>query len=190
MKTIYFITHPNVIVDPNQPPQEWHLSETGEERVKTLGQEHFWRYVQHIFTSPENRALETSQILHDIHHIAVRPFEELQEQRRSNTNYFLSMTDLAITMRMFFSRPKESIRGWESAVDTQNRIVAAIDSLQELYPDYQTVAIISHGIIGSLLRSYLMHHPIEESLCQDKIGSYIQVDWEHKCVVSDDWINY
>ena len=190
MKTIYFITHPNVSVDPTKPPKEWHISDLGKERVQTLGEEAFWRYVQHIFTSPEARAIETSDILHEMHHIAVRPFEELQEQRRSNTNYFLSLTDLAITMRMFFTRPKESIRGWESAIDTQNRIVSAIDSLQELYPDYQTVAIISHGIVGSLLRSYLMQHPIEESLCQDQIGSYIQIDWEHKSVVSDDWITY
>ncbi len=190
MKTIYFITHPDVIIDQSKPPSEWHISEKGENQVTQLASQHFWRYVQHIFTSSEPRATETGQILHSIHNIAIRPFPELQEQRRSNTNYFLSLTELAITMRMFFSRPKESIRGWESAVDAQKRMVNAIDSLQELYPDYQTIAIISHGIVGSLLRGYLMNHPIEESLCQEDIGSYIQFDWEHKCVVSDDWIPY
>ncbi len=190
MKTIYFITHPDVTVEPKVHPKEWHISPQGKNRVDSLTQEHFWRYVQYIFTSSECRALETGEIIHEKHNIAIQQFEELQEQRRSTTNYFLSLAELASTMRMFFSRPKESIRGWESASEAQRRIVSAIDSLVELYPGYETVAIVSHGIVGSLLRSYLMKHPIEESLCQDKIGSYIQIDWEHKCVVSDDWITY
>lgn len=190
MKTIYFITHPNVDVTPNTPPNMWNLSEQGNERVHNLTKEDWWKYVQFIVSSNESRALQTLDIIKERYNIPSQVFYPLEEQRRSNTNYYLSLTDLAITMRMFFSRPKESIRGWESAVDAQQRIVTAIETIQELYPQYQTIAIISHGIVGSLLRSYLMHHPIEESLCQDKIGSYIQIDWEHQCVVSDDWLTY
>lgn len=36
MRLVYFITHPDVVIDPEIPVPRWPLSERGRERMKTL----------------------------------------------------------------------------------------------------------------------------------------------------------
>lgn len=186
IKTIYFITHPNVQVNPELPPDQWSLSQKGYQRLDQLSQESFWLEVQHIFASYDNRGQETGKYLAQKHNLPLQQFPGLHEYERRESP-FLSLNDLRIAMRMFFKRPKESIFGWERALDAQNRIRNTLHQLIDEYPDLDTIAICSHGVIGSLLRSELMGHPIEESLCQEEIGAYLMLDWEHQSVVSEEW---
>jgi broad specificity phosphatase PhoE len=56
----------------------------------------------------------------------------------------------------FFASPGSSVRGWERAVDAQARIVRAVSGI----PDSDTVAIVAHGAVGTLLYCYLAGEPI------------------------------
>lgn len=186
MKTIYFITHPEVVIDPKVEIDEWHLSETGIERTKRLSEYDFWPTVQHIFTSTENKAIETGKILSEKLDIPVRTFPNLHENDRSATGY-LPQKEFDEAVYQFFSRPRESFEGWERAIDAQERIVSAIDLLADQYPDLETIAIVGHGGTGTLLRCEFGGLPIDRMHCQKQVGALMQFDLEHRSVVSDDW---
>jgi broad specificity phosphatase PhoE len=50
----------------------------------------------------------------------------------------------------FFARADESVRQWERAVDAQARVVAAMDEILQDSRE-QTIAIVAHGGVGTLL---------------------------------------
>jgi broad specificity phosphatase PhoE len=47
------------------------------------------------------------------------------------------------------------VRGWERAIDAQQRIVRAIERAHALVSSPQPVAIVSHGGVGTLLLCHL-----------------------------------
>ncbi|MGB9275478.1 MAG: hypothetical protein WCC08_09620 [Terrimicrobiaceae bacterium] len=66
----------------------------------------------------------------------------------------------------FFANPKLSIRGWERAIDAQQRVVSAVEQLLENHHAPGIAAIVSHGADAnvvaarnqSLLLSIETHH--------------------------------
>ena len=92
---------------------------------------------------------------------------DLGENDRSATGYlpkaaFEAMADA------FFSRPDESVAGWERAIDAQRRIVRGVDDALLLARKGGDVAIIAHGGVGALLLCHLKHRPI--SRAEDQPG--------------------
>lgn len=188
MKTIYFITHPEVIKDLSQPVNQWKLSEEGKDRLKKLAQEDFWNRVQHIFSSKEIKSIQTAEILSEITKIPTEVFPNLQENYR--TDELLEEKEYKTIFKRFFNYPKDSVRGWETASDAQKRIIGAISAIDELYPDLKTIAIIGHGVTGTLLLCNMLEHPIDSSIGQERVGCIVELDWEHKFAVSNEWQTY
>ena len=188
MKTIYFITHPEVVKDLSKPIYQWELSEEGKERLKKLSQEDFWNRVQHIFSSKEIKSIQTAEILSVATKIPTDVFPNLHENYR--TEELLDEKEYKTVFRQFFRYPKDSIRGWESASDAQKRIIGAISAIDEIYPDLETIAIIGHGVTGTLLLCNMLDHPIDLSIGQERVGCLVELDWEHKFSVSNEWQNY
>ncbi len=57
----------------------------------------------------------------------------------------------------FFANPTTSVRGWERAVDAQQRIVSAVQAINRADDDASTgtIAIVSLGAVGTLLQCWL-----------------------------------
>src|SRR5215831_13522260 len=87
------------------------------------------RGVEGIFASSERKARDGAQILADglgIGRYGV--VDDLGENDRSATGY-LPGREFEATVDAFFAQPQTSVRGWESAVDAQARIIRAIDRI-------------------------------------------------------------
>ena len=71
----------------------------------------------------------------------------------------------------FFAAPDVSFRGWERAIDAQDRITAA---LHQILPDHGTgdLAIVTHGAVGTLLWCRLMNCPIDRKHDQPGQGHF------------------
>ena len=52
------------------------------------------------------------------------------------------------------------MRGWERAVDAQSRIVSAVERIAERDKTGGSIAIVSHGAVGTLLYCHLAGEPI------------------------------
>src|SRR4051794_30421585 len=126
MATCFFVTHPEVAVDPAIPVPRWGLSERGRARMLAFAGDPALAGVRHVWSSAEAKAVEAAGILAGRLGLVARIDEALHENDRSATG-FLPPPEFEATADAFFARPQESVRGWERAVDAQARVSAAVN---------------------------------------------------------------
>ena len=165
MPLIFFITHPEVQIDPKVPVPQWPLSDKGIERMKLLVTKEWVQGIRSIYCSREQKAIDGAQILGDHLNCSYTQKEELGENDRSSTGYLPKEAFEAMATRLFNS-PTDSVEGWERAADAQSRIVKAVSKIIEDPSAQSDIAIISHGGVGTLLLCYLTDSPISRSMDQ------------------------
>lgn len=168
MRLVYFITHPEVVIDPNVPVPEWPLSVKGRERMRGLLSYSWVATVTSVYSSEEQKARDGALILAEHLGLPVQYRATLGENDRSSTG-FLPSQEFEATADLFFAHPEESIHGWETASGAQQRIVSAVDLLLAQDTSEGSVALVSHGGVGTLLLCHLLGIPITRA--QDQPGS-------------------
>jgi broad specificity phosphatase PhoE len=121
MPAVFFITHPDVAIDPSIPVADWPLNARGRARMQAMSASPWASGVRRI-SSSERKARDAAQFLADglgLHGYSV--VDGLGENDRSATGY-LAQQEFEATVDAFFAQPQTSIRGWETAVDAQARI--------------------------------------------------------------------
>ena len=170
MRTVHFVTHPQVVVDPARPIERWHLSDMGIARMRRFaaGAEAFG--LRSVWASTETKAIEAAGILAGRLGLPVFVRPGLGENDRSATG-FLPPAEFERVADSFFARPTESIRGWERACDAQERIAAAVDAVLAEAPE-GPLAIVAHGAVGTLLLCRLLGRPISREHDQPHQGHH------------------
>lgn len=143
MPTVFFITHPDVVIDPGIPVPDWPLNERGRARMWGMITCPWIRGVSLIFVSGERKARDAALILADglgLSGYAI--IGDLGENDRSATGY-LANQEFEATVDAFFAHPQESVRGWEPAIAAQARIVGAVEKILS-QPGDGDLAIIGH----------------------------------------------
>ncbi len=170
---VFFVTHPEVEVAPDVPVPEWGLSAAGRARLCRLVEQPWVPGLTGVVSSRERKALETAEALAEAAGLPVRTDEQLGENDRSATGYLIPAEFEAVA-DAFFARPEESVRGWERAVDAQQRVVAAVTSA--LAGATGDTAVVAHGGVGTLLLCHLLGVPIDRGLDQPGQGSFFRFD--------------
>jgi broad specificity phosphatase PhoE len=159
MARAYFITHPDVIIDPQKPIERWGLSPRGRERM-TAGLAQPWlRSVGLVLSSSEQKALDGAEILVAALGVPQRVIQELGEYDRSSTG-LLPPELFWQLVQQFFAEPEQSIRGWERALDAQARVLQAVRGAAAAWQarhdaERPDLAIVAHGAVGALLLAAL-----------------------------------
>ena len=167
MRAFYFITHPDVVIDPSVPITEWPLSPRGRERMTRCCERPWVTGLAALYASAERKALDGAEILSAATGLPVRVRPDLGENDRSATGY-LPPAEFEATADRFFAEPEASVRGWARAVDEQRRVLAAVEAvISETAGD---VAVVSHGAVGALLLAHLLGQPISRRLDQPGTG--------------------
>ncbi len=154
MSTVFFITHPEVDIDPLIPVEQWSLSAVGVQRMEQMLVNNWVSGITSVHSSSEKKALDGAGILAKHLHLEVQQHSALGENDRRATGY-LPKVEFELVADRFFSHPTESVRGWETAQHARNRIVAVVNKIVDSGPAEQSVAIISHGAVGTLLLCHL-----------------------------------
>jgi broad specificity phosphatase PhoE len=175
--TAFFVTHPDVAIDPTVPVPQWPLSERGAARMRVAASRPWASLVRRIVASRERKAIDAAEILATALGLEFTTMADLGENDRSATGY-LPPAEFEFVADAFFGRPDESVRGWERAVDAQRRIVAAFDAVLALPRADGDIAIVSHGAVGALLIAALEGRPISRAEDQPPGhgGHYIAID--------------
>lgn len=175
--TIFFVTHPDVAIDPSRPVPDWSLSAVGVARMRAALQQPWTRHIGAIVASTERKAIETAEILANARQLPFTTMAALGENDRSATGY-LPKAEFEALADQFFAHPEHSVRGWERAVDAQHRIVGAFEAVRAIAPPHQDTAIIAHGAVGALLMCALETIPISRSQDQPPGGGgyYFAID--------------
>lgn len=168
-RTLHFITHPNVSIDPAVPVAAWPLSPRGRDRMRACCALPWVAALTALYASAERKALDGAGILSDATGLAVRVRGDLGENDRSATGY-LPPAEFEATADRFFAEPQTAVRGWARAVDEQRRIVAAIDAVLAEAPGKGGIAVVSHGAVGALLLAHLLGEPISRRFDQPGNG--------------------
>lgn len=164
---ITYITHPDVVIDPDVPVPQWPLSDRGRARMQAMLHLPWVKDVSALYCSSEQKALDGTAILGA--HLGLVPNirKDLGENDRSSTGYLPKAAFLAHVTR-FFAEPGKSVGGWEPAQVAQDRIVAAIKEIARVEDSQARIAVIAHGGVGALLLTSLMARPI--SMDQEQPG--------------------
>jgi broad specificity phosphatase PhoE len=170
VSTAFFVTHPEVVIDPDTPVPGWHLSETGIARMRAFAASSRMRGVRRVWCSDETKAVEAAEILADGCDLTFSIHAGLRENDRSATG-FLPSEEFEQTADRFFAEPESSVRGWERASDAQERVHAAfLDVLGAKTAG--DIAIVAHGAVGTLLFCRLAGLPIDRKHDQPSQGYY------------------
>jgi broad specificity phosphatase PhoE len=177
MRAVYFITHPDVQIDPSVAVTEWPLSARGRDRMQVLLSKPWVHGIGAVWSSEERKAIEGAELLAAA--VAVRPgrLAALGENDRSATGY-LPAAEFEIVADAFFANPFQSVRGWECAVDAQHRIMGAIRTVITETAAGGDIAVVSHGAVGALLLCHLKRCCISrrEDQPPTKGGNYFSFD--------------
>ncbi len=125
--------------------------------------------VSAIYASKEQKAIDSAAILAVNLSIGFARVEDLGENDRSSTG-FLPPAEFEAIADQFFASPNLSIRGWERAVDAQTRIVNAVTQIAKNDGTTGSIAIVSHGAVGTLLYCFLTGRKISRRWDQPPNG--------------------
>jgi len=170
-KVLRYLTHPQVQIDPSIPVPEWGLSEIGRNRTKQFASLPILQSTITIISSAETKAVETAEIISDAIDVPVVINAKTHENDRSATG-FLEPKEFERTADSFFATPLESVRGWETAVHAQSRIVAEVMKVTEQNQNGD-VLFVGHGAVGTLLYCHLSELEINRKFDQPTGGGNI-----------------
>ena len=148
-----YLTHPEVVIDPDVPVPEWGLSEKGRQRTLAFRGSPLLRDTRSVISSAERKALETAEILAAAIEIEVIVRARSHENDRSATG-FLAPAEFESVADAFFATPNISVRGWERAIDAQQRIVSEADQVMRQSAGGDML-MVGHGGVGTLLYCHL-----------------------------------
>jgi len=168
---LFYVSHPNVVVDPSVSVPEWGLSELGRHRAEAMLEQPWMSTVDVIVSSPEMKAMETAEVLATHLSQPVDVLIDSTEVDRSATGFVPHERHEALADRLF-AAPRESAGGWERAADAQERIWNAFAPPMAQVRSGLTVAAVGHGGVGTLLLCRLLGVEIDRSLDQAGQGHY------------------
>ena len=169
-RSLFWITHPEVTVDPARAVARWHLSPRGIARMRAFASTPMLADVAEIWSSTEKKAIEAAGLLAASRGLGVKVCAALRENDRSATG-FLPPAEFEQVADVFFAESQRSVRGWERAVDAQARVVQAVRQIVAGSGEGD-LAIVAHGAVGTLLFCALSGQPISRSFDQPYQGHF------------------
>ena len=157
----FYLTHPQVRIDPAVPIPDWGLSDTGLARAQMAAGAPLFAQLTLICSSAERKAVETAQTIAEARNLTVSILPRTHENDRSATG-FLPPAEFESVANDFFAEPRASVRGWERAIDAQARIVSEALPLLEAACEGD-VLMVGHGGVGTLLLCHLAGLEISRS---------------------------
>jgi len=161
MAVSYYLTHPEVRINPDVPVPFWGLSEIGQARAEAFARRDLLPANAIFISSEETKAEELAEILAARLGNPIVTRSDLGENDRSSTG-FLEPEDFERLVRRFFAHPEQSAEGWETAKAAQARIVGAVDLALAQYGTETPLVFTGHGGVGTLLKCFVAGRPIDQ----------------------------
>ncbi|TKW67695.1 MAG: histidine phosphatase family protein [Paracoccus denitrificans] len=167
--TVRYLTHPQVTIEPEKEVPRWSLNEIGRARVAALAERPgLLAATTRIISSEEVKALETARTLAEALGVELELRPLMHENDRSATG-FLPGDEFEAVADAFFAEPTRSVRGWETALGAQERIMTEVERCLNAHR-HGDVLLVGHGGVGTLLFCALSGLPIDRRYDQGPGG--------------------
>lgn len=164
-----YVTHPEVVIDPNVATPRWGLSSVGRARAERFANHPLVLALTRLVSSTETKALELAAILATRCKAPVESGDKFDENDRRSTGFVPTARFEALADAMF-AHPDESAEGWETARAAQRRVVGAFDEVLAGHDATRPIGFAGHGAVGTLLKCHLGGLAIARSEDQRRIG--------------------
>lgn len=155
MPKLILIKHALPIIIPEKPANTWLLSEEGQKATETLANAIKQYTPQHLFSSPEPKALETALTLTTSLKIPFKIVDDLHEHRRNNEPYDNDHAQFVAKVKNFFENPEKLVYGEETATQARARFhVGVLGAWRKHRND--DVAVVAHGTVISLFVAHVI----------------------------------
>lgn len=165
-----YVTHPEVVIDPNVATPRWGLSSLGRSRAERFANHPLVKPLTRLVSSTETKALELAAILATGCGAPVDSGDKFDENDRRSTG-FVPSTRFEALADALFAHPDESAEGWETARDAQRRVVAGFNEVLASHDPNLPIGFTGHGAVGTLLKCHLGNLTIARSEDQRRIGN-------------------
>lgn len=165
-----YITHPEVVIDPNVATPRWGLSALGRSRAERFANHPLVNDLTRLVSSTETKALELAAILAARCKVPVDSGDKFDENDRRSTGFVPAARFEALADALF-ARPDESTEGWETARDAQRRVVSGFNEVLADHDPGRPIGFTGHGAVGTLLKCHLGNLAIARSEDQRRIGN-------------------
>lgn len=150
MPKLILVRHSISTQDPDRPPQEWGLTDEGQQRGLLLAKKLRPHVPTRFISSVEPKARLTAELTaHALGGVPVQVVEGLHEHERHHTPWFGRVEDFQAAVKGIFDHPSEVVFGDESAEACYARYATAMDNMLNTFPD-ETLAVVSHGTVMAL----------------------------------------
>jgi broad specificity phosphatase PhoE len=155
---LILVRHAQSAVDPQRPPSEWGLTESGTAAARRLAALGLFDRAHAFYAGAEPKMVQTCEPVAAERERQVQVDPAFSETRSEG---FFGSDEFLVTIRRFLDRPEEApAPGWESAVQARARFGAGVERLRQFHePEMNrdrvlpgTVAIFTGG---RMITSYL-----------------------------------
>ena len=165
-----YVTHPEVVIDPNVAMPRWRLSTLGRQRAERFANHPLVNELTRLVSSTETKALELATILATRCKAPVDSGDKFNESDRRSTG-FVPAARFEALIDALYAHPDESAEGWETARDAQHRVAGAFDDVLAGHDTTRAIGFTGHGTVGTLLKCHLGRLAIARSEDQRRIGN-------------------
>lgn len=176
---ITFIRHSKTVKDPQVSIRQWVLSDEGVERAQEISTLNVVRNIDVLYSSLQNKALETAVIMAKPHNTPIKVDDSLTEIS-SFTQKFFGKEIYEENVSKFFSGEIERIEGGETAQEALERFSRALENIviREDKNNITNIGVVSHGTILSYFCSQFSEYSALEIHKMISMPDIAVFDWE------------
>jgi broad specificity phosphatase PhoE len=182
MTTIVLIRHAPVTIDKHIVASSWQLSADSQARCQQLANQLQPLHPVQLYTSTEQKAVQTAKHLTEALNIPMVVFPNLHETERTSTQFYTDSENFISTIHKAMRHPDKVIFGDEAFGVARDRLTRQLHILADKHP-HETIGIVSHGrILAMFLAQIMKQSPIKiwDSM---SMPAYAILSWESMQIV-------
>ena len=150
--TFIFLRHAKTVPDLDKHATKWSIDEKSHVELEKLSKETIFKKVELIYSSKEQKAIQTAKPFSETLNIEIQILQGLEELQRGAS--YLSKEDFEKLKRTKLEERDSSLDGGETANECLERFASTIKKIDSLHEN-KHILIVSHGTVLSLYFSHL-----------------------------------
>jgi broad specificity phosphatase PhoE len=143
---LHLMRHAETAIDRNSPVHEWPITKEGLREAEELASNGIFDNVDSIFSSTEDKALQTAAPFADRLGIEIDSYSELGELDRGDA--YLSNSEYLHSVERVLNR-LDAVPGWEIREHALSRFQSVLKRIMD-EGDFKEGLLISHGLVLSM----------------------------------------
>jgi broad specificity phosphatase PhoE len=177
---ITLIRHSKTIIEAETHALNWVLSDKGVEFAEALSQNDEIKNVNILYSSLQNKALETAVIIAKPHRIPIRTDDRLTEVTSITNKFVADPVEFERNVHDFQTGLIPRINGGETVKEALDRFNKAIEDIIKREEGKQNIGIVSHGNMLSLFSAQFINKTSYEIHKTIKMPAIAILDWDEK----------